>query len=161
MSRIINLRLWLYKNRKCITNIFVGSIALVAILASQICIVETTSNSTPYSWCLQVYNLKPKKGNLCAFNFKGRRFIKYMVGTAGDEIKYVGKEVYVGTTKVGKAKKTKLLTPVTEGTILKGYVFMAGTHEDSLDSRYKEFGLIKVSDIRGRAIGLWRHKEDF
>jgi conjugal transfer pilin signal peptidase TrbI len=166
------------QNIRNVVLLFCGLGVLVALLASQICIVETTSNSIPYYWCLQVYNLKPKKDDLCAFNFRGRKFIKYLVGTAGDEIKYsvgnarIGKVVYVGYTRVGWAKasvasvesvspgETYHFSPIPEGKIPEGYVFVAGTHEDSLDSRYKEFGLIPVSAIRGKAFGLWRYKEE-
>jgi conjugal transfer pilin signal peptidase TrbI len=117
-------------------------------------LIFLNSASVPFKVCLQVYNLKPKKGDLCSFDFKGRTFVKYMVGISGDEIQRVGRVVYVGEARVGEAKETELLSPIEEGKILEGYVFMAGTHPDSLDSRYKEFGLIKESDIRGRAFGL-------
>lgn len=131
---------------------------LWAISVTQIKIIFLNSDSVPYKVCVQFYNLKPNKDDLCAFKFKGRTFVKYFVGTARDEIQYVGKVVYVGGMRVGEVKKTELLTPIPEGKIPEGCVFVAGTHEDSFDSRYKEFGLIPVSEIRGRCFGLWRIK---
>ncbi|MDR2107641.1 MAG: S26 family signal peptidase [Holosporaceae bacterium] len=35
-----------------------------------------------------------------------------------------------------------------------GYAFVAGSHQYSFDSRYKEFGFVDLKDIRGRAIGI-------
>jgi conjugal transfer pilin signal peptidase TrbI len=107
---------------------------------------------------LQVYHLKPEKGDLCAFNFVGFRFLKYIVGTAGDEIRNLNGVIYVGLTKVGKATKTKLLTPIEDGVVPEGYIFAAGTHPESFDSRYQEFGLVKTSDIRGKVFGVLRHE---
>ncbi|MDR1235384.1 MAG: S26 family signal peptidase [Holosporaceae bacterium] len=132
---------------------------LLMIVVTRIKIVFLKSESVSFRVCMQVYNLRPEKGDLCAFNFRGRRFVKYMVGVAGDEIRYVGKVIYVGTTKVGEAKKTDLLTPIPEGRIPESYVFVAGTHPDSLDSRYKEFGLVKETDVRGKVFGLVKHKK--
>lgn len=131
---------------------------LWAIAVTQIKIIFLNSDSIPYKVCLQIYNLKPKKDSLCAFNFKGRTFVKYLVGTAGDEIQYIDKVVYVGSTRVGEVKKTELLTPIPAGKIPEGYVFMAGTHPDSLDSRYKEFGLIPESELKGRYFGCVPHR---
>ncbi len=146
------------RNRRGITLLFTFC-CMFAVLCSQICIIKTTSDSIPYSWCLQVYNLKPKKGDLCVFNFKGRKFLKYIAGTEGDEIQCIGKAVYVGDNRIGICKETGFLTPTRERKVPKGYVFVAGTHPDSFDSRYEEFGLIKESDVEGKAFGLVKYKE--
>jgi hypothetical protein len=34
-------------------------------------------------------------------------------------------------------------------------VFVAGTHNGSLDSRYAEFGLVERRHILGKVYGLW------
>lgn len=147
---------WLDKNYYSLLICGTVLFLLWAIAITQIKIIFLNSDSIPYKICLQVYNLKPKKDSLCAFNFKGRTFVKYLVGTAGDEVKYVGKVIYVGLTRVGEAKTTDLLSPTSEGKIPEGYVFVAGTHEDSFDSRYKEFGLIASDAITG-VVPLMRH----
>ena len=36
-----------------------------------------------------------------------------------------------------------------------GYVFVAGDHPKSFDSRYDEFGLVNIENIQGRAIWWW------
>ncbi len=139
-------------------KITLGCLLLLILLATQISIVLVTSPSIPYRLCLQVYNLKPRVGDICVFNFKGRKFLKYLVGTAGDQIKNVNNNIYVGNSKVGYAETNSIITPINNGIIPEGYVFVVGTHEKSFDSRYKEFGLVKIEDIRGRAFGLMRWK---
>jgi conjugal transfer pilin signal peptidase TrbI len=77
-----------------------------------------------------------------------------LVGLEGDEVRNIDGQIFVGFQKVGAAKKTELLTPIKSKIISKGFAFVAGTHEDSLDSRYEEFGLVKLSDIQGKAVGF-------
>ena len=155
-TKLNHIKTFLKEEARCVTSLLVCFVMLTAVLVSQICILETPSGSIPYSWCLQIYNLKPRKGDLCVFKLNNRKFIKYIVGVAGDEIKNIDGEIFVGGVKVGKAFQAPILTPVSDGVIPAGYVFVAGTHSDSLDSRYKEFGLIKTHEIKGKAIGLWK-----
>lgn len=156
MNNIKNLKCWLQQNRNKIAIFFFSLGGFVALLSSQICIVFTTSESIPYSVCLQIYHLVPQKGDLCAFNFSGKKFIKYVFGTAGDRIKNVNGVIYVGEKRIGLAQKTEYLTPVENGVVPEGYIFVSGTHPDSLDSRYQEFGLVKLSEIKGKVFG-WLH----
>ena len=147
-------------------NVLVAGLILALLwvaIVTQIKFVFLNSESVPFKVCVHVYNLKPEKESLCALNFKGRTFVKYLVGVAGDEIRYVdddgsfGKTIYVGDMKIGEVKKAKHLTPISARKIPEGYVFVAGTHPDSLDSRYEEFGLIPVQDIQGKVFGCVQH----
>jgi conjugal transfer pilin signal peptidase TrbI len=79
-------------------------------------------------------------------------FVKYLVGKSGDVVKKVDDKVYVNSELIGSVKNNEGLAPIEGGVIPEGYVFVAGTHADSLDSRYKEFGLIKESELKGRGI---------
>lgn len=144
------------ENVKSVGLLFGSLILIIWLLISQICIVVLTSESIPYRLCLQVYNIPPKVGDICVFDYKGKKFLKYLVGTAGDKVRNINDNIYVGDFMVGKAEKNEILTPVSSGVIPEGYVFVAGTHPKSFDSRYKEFGFIKVSDFRGKAYGLIR-----
>lgn len=79
-------------------------------------------------------------------------FAKQIRGTAGDIITVSkGREVSVGGYSIGHAKThTQLgreVTPIAEGVIPPGYLFVAGTSPDSRDSRYEEVGLIPISNI--------------
>lgn len=55
---------------------------------------------------------------------------------------------FVGYIKE-KGRKGQDLTPGPTGMIPEGHYFMAGSHKDSFDSRYKSIGYVKDSDIIG------------
>jgi type IV secretory pathway protease TraF len=88
------------------------------------------------------------------FERNGLTIVKYLVGIEGDRITNEKNNIYVNAYYIGTAQKTGQLTPIKDQIISKGYLFVSGTHRYSFDSRYEEFGLIKVSDLKGRAIGL-------
>lgn len=51
--------------------------------------------------------------------------------------------------------KGEPLMPLSERTISKGFVFVAGDHPQSFDSRYEEFGLVPIERITGKALITW------
>lgn len=103
----------------------------------------------------------PQKGELVMFDppenpyYRGRPFVKQIVGIAGDRVEVRGRRVYVAGTYVGEAKVAsqdgRPLEVIAPQTIPEGLVFVAGTHRDSYDSRYAEIGLIPVESVVGRA----------
>ena len=147
---------WLSENKKGLCVLLLSLILIWYIAFSQIRILFVNTCSVPYKVCLQIYNLQPKKGDLCVFNFLGENFVKYIAGVAGDEISIIDKDVYVESAHIGKISNESNLHPIAPRKIPEGYVFMSGTHVYSFDSRYKEFGLIPISQIQGKAIGLLR-----
>ena len=54
-----------------------------------------------------------------------------------------------------ETKEGQSLTPLSFKVIPEGYVFVIGDHPRSFDSRYEEFGLVKMNKIKGRAILWW------
>lgn len=56
---------------------------------------------------------------------------------------------------LNQTSKGESLTPVSPQTIPEGYVFVAGDHPKSFDSRYEEFGLVRIENIKGRALWWW------
>lgn len=128
------------------------------VMLTQMRVLEITSRSLPYKSCVQFYYIKPKVGDLCVVEYKTQdgktqTLVKYLVGTAGDPVTMWKGDIFVNYKRyVGKPNNRRLTAICHEGAEVKipeGYVFVAGTHEDSLDSRYKEFGFVKVSDIQG------------
>ena len=85
-------------------------------------------------------------------------FTKRLMGIAGDEIRVKGQDISINDTYIGKtSSKTsfdKPLTPIKPGIIPAGYVFVAGDHERSYDSRYEEFGLVRQENIKGRCLKI-------
>lgn len=154
-----NLELWLLKNKRTLAWVFCSLIVFVGFIASQIRIVVITSGSIPYEVCLQVYHAIPKKYDLCAFIYNGQRLVKYIVGEEGDKIINLADAIYVDGFRIGKAVRTNKLTPIEDCEIPRGYVFVSGRHPASLDSRYKEFGFVKISDLEGKVFGLVKRND--
>ena len=120
----------------------------------EIKVIFVSSPSIPYQICLQIIRLEPRKNDLSIFNFKGKSLVKYVVGVKGDQINVRNGSVWINNKKIGDIQNLSYLHPIESGVIPEGYVFVAGTHSKSLDSRYREIGLIPVSALRGRVIGL-------
>jgi signal peptidase I len=133
---------------------FAVGIILFFLLHSNFRIIQLTSPSVQYKWCIHLLNLKPKKGGLCVFERNGKTMVKYLIGMQGDKIKNMKDIIYVNENIVGRARRTKYLTPASTHFIPEGYAFVAGNHENSFDSRYEEYGLVDLKDIRGKAIGI-------
>lgn len=99
-----------------------------------------------------VFNVR----NNAHFQSKNIKFIKYIGGFAGNQIKIREREVYVADRPIGYAKtqsKKGIPLNITEETVIPEHKFFAYTpHKDSFDSRYQEIGLIDEKDIIGTAV---------
>lgn len=56
---------------------------------------------------------------------------------------------------LGQTKDGNLLTPLKADVVPEGYVFVAGDHLRSFDSRYEEFGLVPQQNLWGKAAATW------
>lgn len=76
---------------------------------------------------------------------------KQVMGLPGDVITIKHGHVFV-TQDLGQLQKTTLeeqpLTPINEGIIPKGKVYVRGTHPHSVDSRYQEVGLVDMATLK-------------
>ena len=114
------------------------------------------SQSLPHT----VYVTKPfhaplKRGDYILFNhplFKAP-IIKQILGVEGDVITHNEGALQINDTHLflspTRSNGTPL-NPLKTAIVPKGYVFVAGTHLHSFDSRYEEFGLIAIDVGRGR-----------
>lgn len=84
---------------------------------------------------------------------------KRVIGMRQDSVIREGESLRVGTTRISPLlshrSDGKALTPLQDQIIPEGYVFVAGDHLRSFDSRYQEFGFVSQNNIIGRAIPLW------
>lgn len=91
--------------------------------------------------------------------YKGRNFAKRVVGLPGDRIELAGDQLYVAgqaNLKVHeKSLSGKDLHPTNAQEIPAGYIFVAGDHDRSFDSRYQEFGLVPLDKVWGKAVLTW------
>lgn len=90
---------------------------------------------------------------------KGRNFAKRVVGLPGDRIEIEGDQLHVAghaNLKVHvKSLSGKDLHPTKAHEIPEGYIFVAGDHDRSFDSRYQEFGLVPLAEVWGKAVLTW------
>lgn len=133
-------------------------IVILCILITQIKIIYVSSESIPYRYCLQIYNIQPKKGCLCAIEVDGKTIVKYISGVEGDYVHSVslsnGIYMYVNNHKIGRVIHNENVSILSNVIIPTNKVFVSGTHAYSFDSRYKEFGLIDKSKLNGLVLGL-------
>lgn len=145
-------------------------LSLVAVLSVFVWINEHTSlliaqsESLPYRYLLLLKNTQPHRGDLIAIQshpvhgLEDKLLTKKLVGLPNDEIVIHNRTIWVdewqGLLK-RKRRNGKPLTPLSVTIIPEGFVFAAGNHADSLDSRYEEFGLVSQKHILGRVVGLW------
>jgi len=54
-----------------------------------------------------------------------------------------------------KTKQGDPLTPISASYIPEGFIFVAGDHPRSFDSRYEEFGLVPLEKVKGKAVWWW------
>jgi len=123
------------------------------------------SESLPDRAFLVFKDITPQRGDYVAIRDYTPTYrtyphiVKRLVGVAGDHILHKEDGLYVEDTCVGRflkqTHKGETLTPIFEQVIPEGFVFVMADHPDSFDSRYKEFGLVPVSSIYGKAIGFF------
>ncbi len=79
--------------------------------------------------------------------------IKKISGVKGDRIELLNDTIcindkYHGPILKRKLNTDKMVTPIKTKKNETDYYFVCGTHEESFDSRYEEFGLIRKEDIK-------------
>ncbi len=83
---------------------------------------------------------------------------KRILGLPGDVIAREKSALKVGDTLLPLLKATRKrnpLTPLSVTSVPEGTVFVAGDNPNSFDSRYEEFGLVKMEKIWGRGVFTW------
>ena len=123
------------------------------------------SDSLPHKIYFLAKGSSWEKGDLVAIkNFttsytKDQHFTKKIVGVAGDVVTIEGEHVLVNGIKharlKGKTKSNKKLTPTIAQTIPQQYFFVIAEQNDSFDSRYQEFGLVRENYIEGKVYPIW------
>jgi conjugal transfer pilin signal peptidase TrbI len=90
---------------------------------------------------------------------EGNTFVKLVKGVPGDVVSEIDGMYYVNNAEIGKAKeKSTKGVPLAKGPtgiIPADRYFVAGTHKDSLDSRYQGVGWVKEDRLIGRAYVLF------
>lgn len=120
------------------------------------------TESLPGTIFLIEKGVMPEHGELVAFRWEpdwpyphGSIFVKKLVGLPGSVVTANGRDFFVDGDSVGRAKERartgEALDIGPTGHIPDGYYYVAGTHPDSLDSRYRLTGWIGRNQIVGKA----------
>jgi len=137
----------------------------IGFLKQHTILLIAQSESLPYRYFLLIKNSAVKKGDFIAIQnhpLAGAPNIiltKKLIGLPGDKITLNGQIMRINQEWQGalhtENSQGHPLRPLALRTIPKGFVFVAGSHTGSLDSRYAEFGLVEERHILGKAYGLW------
>jgi conjugal transfer pilin signal peptidase TrbI len=114
----------------------------------------TISPSLPY----KVFISRPirhiKRNQYVSFNHLQAEILlaKQVIGVAGDEITICNNRFYVNAQDYGLILERSTcgipVHPITQMRIPDDCVFVYAPHEESFDSRYQEFGLIPIKQLK-------------
>ena len=135
-------------------------------LASRYLLLRNMSDSLPGTWFLVVRGSEPRCGELFSFSLPshrpylgGVRMLKIALGCAGSLIEAADGAIWIDGARVGQLRRETagghVLEPVKETLLEPGQFFGWAPHSSSLDSRYREIGVIEADWIDGRAFRLW------
>ncbi|MGP1715690.1 MAG: signal peptidase I [Methylophilus sp.] len=140
-------------------------IAVYYLFAANYKIAINNDVSLPGTFFIIHYGEKPDINDMVAFKQNAKyvppnhKLVKILSGKPGDSIVVKERDVYLNGTYVGHAKpltrKGNPLTPVTETKVPPGKFYVVGTHKDSYDSRYEEFGFLDASAIEGTVYAIF------
>jgi len=116
----------------------------------QVCINHSKSLPETLFLCFEPKE-KPGVGSYVVFDRHDHQVIKKIMGMPGDQIEVNDRLVSVAGKKHGIARERsrsgRQYTLVEAGVIPEGFCYVGGTHIDSYDSRYREFGLVWLEEI--------------
>lgn len=122
--------------------------------------LKNTSASLPYRYFVWFPHLDPRPGDITTFVHPTYgRVIKRLVGIENNVVAYDEAGVlFVAGKRIGSPLafdyQGQPLQTIPPGLIPHGYVFCAGDHTHSLDSRYPMMGLIHQEALQGRLWGI-------
>ena len=121
--------------------------------------------SLPYRYYFTVKGLTPQlhdlvsiQGHTTVYHPQPLSYVKRLAGVSGERITTDHSNLYVNGRLIGPLRTHtrggQPLTPLKAQVIPSGYVFVSADHPHSFDSRYAEFGLVKLEHIQGKTWGI-------
>ena len=150
-----------------ISYYIIGAVMFLVVIGGILNVVGypiyyNSTESLPQKIFIAKKNYKEiKKGDYVVIDHDGDRHIKFVAGVGGDKVSVVQGMIFVAGENVGQfyqdTEGLKMtITPVEGDFIIpRGFLYVAGTHPKSYDSRYKEYGLVPLKDIIGIACPIF------
>ena len=147
-------------------NIILTAFAFITIYLGCACFIKTPlfgirinyTASLPYKFFFSTRFRAIEKYSYVSLRSSASQttLVKQIVGIPGDQITHQEEHIFINAHNYGKVLKVNLLgsplTPIEEGIIPAGYVFVHASHAESFDSRYQQFGLVQIARLQER---LW------
>lgn len=123
------------------------------LLVSFLFIRINLTKSVPYTvfWLQKVD--RPHIGEYIAFSHpkNGEKMVKQYIARGGEKIEFFGNRIIVAGEDRGeileRSQSGNIYTPIQFDKVPEGFVFVWGSHKESFDSRYEEFGFIPEENI--------------
>ena len=115
---------------------------------------RNVSDSLPFSFFLstKLRGIQPHMYVALEHPKSSLLIAKQVIGLPGDLMTIQNRTLLInGVNYGGIQEKTRSgcpIDPIYEGVIPEGYVFVYASHPDSYDSRYAEFGLVAISQLK-------------
>ena len=113
---------------------------------------ESMSPTLENGQLIVIYKVEytPSRGDIVVFNSPdGKELVKRVIGLPGETLKIEDGIIYVNGESIADEYQFSTTASLPATTILDGSIFVLGDNRDhSSDSR--EFGSIKITDIRGK-----------
>lgn len=107
------------------------------------------------------FNKLPQKGDIVVFqteleddnNSDGKLLIKRVIGTSGDHVKIYDGKVEINGEEIKENYINEMYTSGEVDTVVtEGNIFVMGDNrQNSIDSRFREVGMVNIDDIVGKA----------
>lgn len=116
------------------------------------------SDSLPFSFFLstKLREVKPKMYVTLEHPKSSLLVAKQVIGLPGDVMEIRNQTLCINGVHYGRIREEtrsgRSIDPIEGGVIPEGYVFVYASHPDSYDSRYAEFGLVAISQLKEK---LW------
>ena len=125
---------------------------LISFFVEPCSLIRVTSDSLPFRYFVGFSLGSLERERYVLFDHGSQAIAKQIKGLPGDQIDIRNRSIYVHGENCGvirsHSKSGRPFHPIQERVIPNGYIFVCGTHDESFDSRYEEFGLVEINNLR-------------
>ncbi len=142
------------KSIKIVSLLTLVTIYFVCFIEIPVGIRINRSKSLPHTLFLSRSLKFPKRNQYVSLShpISQKRLAKQIIGMPGDRIKLKNNQFFINDHFCGSichtTSKGESLSPIETREIPEEYVFVYAPHSESFDSRYQQFGLIHINQLK-------------